>query len=107
MLSLSEILDCSGKTPLNEGWMLASNEVSMRNKRNGANTPGELAKGQLWKLSNFYIQIVELGKRLIHYRMLSDVKETGARIKTSSIEVMWGYLKSRRARLVHNGSSAD
>ena len=80
--------------------------MRMRNKSKGGNKPGELAKGQLWKLSNFYIQIVELGKRLIHYRMLSDLKEPGARIKTSSIEVMWGYLKSRRARLVHN-TSAD
>ena len=79
--------------------------MRMRNKSKGAGTPGELAKGQLWKLSQFYIQIVELGKRLIHYRMLSDMKESGARIKTSSIEVMRGYLKSRRARLVQDGSS--
>jgi hypothetical protein len=79
----------------------------MRNKSKGGDSPGALAKGQLWKLSNFYIQIVELGKRLIHYRMLSDIKEPGARIKTSSIEVMWEYLKSRRARLVQNESPAD
>ena len=68
-------------------------------------SPPPLAKGQLWKINDAYIQIVELGKRLIHYRMLTDLKETGARIKTSSIEVMSGYLKSRRARLVHSGSS--
>jgi len=79
--------------------------MRMSNKRKGGGTPGELAKGQLWKLSQFYIQIVELGKRLIHYRMLSDMKESGARIKTSSIEVMRSYLKSRRARLVQDGSS--
>ena len=84
---------------------MESNEVSMRNKSKGGDKPGELAKGQLWNLSNFYIQIVELGKRLIHYRMMSDLKETGARIKTSSIEVMWEYLKSRRARLVNSGSA--
>jgi len=77
----------------------------MRTRTKGGASPGDLAKGQLWKLSHFYIQIVELGKRLIHYRMLTDLKETGARIKTSSIEVMSGYLKSRRARLVHSGSS--
>lgn len=61
---------------------------------------GVLAKGQLWKLNDFYIQIVKLGKKLIHYRMLSDLKETGARIKTSGVDVMWGYLKSRHAKLV-------
>ena len=64
-----------------------------------------LAKGQLWKLNNLYIQIVELGKKMIHYRMLSDVRETGARIKTSGVDVMWGYLKSRRAQLVQHGAS--
>jgi len=61
-----------------------------------------LAKGQLWKLNHLYVQIVELGKRLIHYRMLSDLKETGARIKTSSVDVLWRYLQSRHARLVNS-----
>jgi hypothetical protein len=69
--------------------------------------PEGLAKGQLWKLNHFYIQVVKLGKKLIHYRMLSDLKETGARIKTSGIDVMWGYLKSRDAQLVATGSGAD
>jgi hypothetical protein len=64
--------------------------------------PASLAKGQLWKLNHLYIQIVELGKRLIHYRMLSDLKETGARIKTSSVDVLWRYLQSRHARLVNS-----
>ena len=63
--------------------------------------PARLAKGQLWKLKHLYIQIVELGKKMIHYRMLSDLKETGARIKTSSVEVLWEYLQTRHARLVH------
>jgi hypothetical protein len=68
-------------------------------KCQGKARPG-LAQGQLWKLNHLYIQIVELGKRLIHYRMLSDLKETGARIKTSSVDVLWRYLQSRHARLL-------
>ena len=60
-----------------------------------------LAKGQLWKLKHVYIQIVELGKRLLEYRMLDDLNESGARTKTSSIDTMWEYLKSRRAELVN------
>lgn len=64
----------------------------------------ELAKGQLWKLNHLYIQIVKLGSRLIHYRMFSDLKETGARVKTSSVEVLQRYLQSRHARLVHDTS---
>jgi hypothetical protein len=75
----------------------------MRKKRPIGDAQGTLATGQLWKLNHFYIQIVELGRKLIHYRMLSDLKETGARIKTSGVDVMWGYLKSRHAQLVHGG----
>jgi hypothetical protein len=76
----------------------------MSNKRHSESSRG-LAKGQLWKLNHLYIQIVELGKKLIHYRMLSDLKESGARIKTSSVDVMEEYLKSRHARLVQSGAS--
>lgn len=77
----------------------------MSRKRHAGRRPDGLAKGQLWKLKHFYVQIEEPGKQLIHYRMLSDLRETGARIKTSGIDVMWGYLKSRRARLVQASSS--
>jgi hypothetical protein len=64
-----------------------------------------LAKGQLWKLSHVYVQIVELGKQLIHYRMLTDLRETGAKVKTSGADVLLGYLKSRGAQLVQDSSS--
>jgi hypothetical protein len=37
--------------------------------------------------------------------MLNDLKESGARIKTSSVEVLWRYLQSRHARLVHQASA--
>jgi hypothetical protein len=67
--------------------------------------PAGFAKGQLWKLNHLYVQVVDQGKKLIHYRMLNDLKETGARIKTSRADVMWDYLKSRGAQLVHGGSS--
>lgn len=71
-------------------------------KQQAGSPSAVLAKGQLWKLNNFYIQIVELGKKLIHYRMLSDLTETGVKIKTSSVDVMWGYLKSRHAQLIQS-----
>ena len=79
----------------------------MSRTRQAGSTPTALAKGQLWKLNHFYIQIVKLGTRLIYYRMLSDLKETGARVKTSGVDVLWGYLKSRGAQLVTSGSTAD
>jgi len=63
-----------------------------------------LAKGQLWKLNHAYIQIVELGKRLIHYRMMTNLREHGVRTQMSGIDTMWGYLKTRHARLVRAGT---
>ena len=80
--------------------------VCMTKSNQRPSGPARLAIGQLWKANHFYIQIVKLGKRLIHYRMLSDLKETGARIKSSSIDVLWGYLQSRHARLVAPGHSS-
>jgi hypothetical protein len=76
----------------------------MSRKKESRNLPERLATGQTWKLNDFYIQIVELGKKLIHYRMLSDLRESGARIKTSGVEVMWVYLKTRHAQLVNSSS---
>jgi predicted DNA-binding protein (UPF0251 family) len=64
----------------------------------------ELAKGQLWQLSHAYIRIVELGKRLIHYKMMTQPSEAGVRTQISAKDTLWGYLKSRRAKLVEAGS---
>lgn len=77
----------------------------MNKKRQVGGRAVGFAKGQLWKLNQFYVQVVDLGKKLIHYRMLSDLKDPGARIKTSGVEVMRAYLQSRGARLVQSGSS--
>ena len=62
-----------------------------------------LANGQVWKTDNAYIQIVELGKRLIDYRMMRELGQT-RRIQTSSIETMEKYLKSNEARLIKGNS---
>lgn len=72
----------------------------MGKKTNGKTEVPALAKGQLWKLSHAYIQIVELGKRLIHYKMMTQPGETRVRTQMSGIETMMAYLKSRRAQLV-------
>ncbi len=78
--------------------------LCMSKKTEGGAPARGLASGQLWKLNHFYIHIVELGRKLIHYRMLSDLKEPGARIKTSGADVLWHYLQSRRAHLIQDGS---
>ena len=62
-----------------------------------------LANGQLWKTENAYIQIVELGKRLIDYRMMRQLGQS-RRTQTSTIETMENYLKTNEARLVKGNS---
>ncbi len=59
-----------------------------------------LAKGQLWKMKHAYVQIVELGKTIIHFKMMKRLGEAGVRIQMSAIETLQGYLKARQARLV-------
>lgn len=76
----------------------------VRKVKKKASAP-QLAKGQLWRLSNAYIQIVELGKRLIHYKMMSKPDETGVRTQMSGIETMWVYLRTRHAQLVKADSA--
>jgi hypothetical protein len=75
----------------------------MTKKQNQAPPPA-LAKGQLWKLSHAYIEIVELGKRLLQYRMMTRPDERGARTLMSGVDTMWGYLRSRHAKLVEKGT---
>ncbi len=62
-----------------------------------------LANGQLWKTDVAYIQIVELGKRLIDYRMMRQLGQS-RRTQTSTIETMENYLRQNEARLVKGNS---
>jgi len=39
---------------------------------NSKKHPVTFMKGQLWKVDNAYIQIVDHGKRLIHYKMMKQ-----------------------------------
>ena len=76
-------------------------KVSM--KTNRKKSPPALAKGQLWKAGSTHIQIVDLGKRLIHYRMMREMGQM-RRTQTSGIDNMEEYLKTNDARLVKASS---
>ena len=65
------------------------------------NTNRKLVKGQLWKTKKGLIRIVELGKMLVHYKMLSDLRQM-RRTQVSRIDSMLAYLKTNRAQLVEN-----
>ena len=64
-----------------------------------------LAKGQLWKTEECHIQIVDLGKMLVHYKMLRAARQM-RRTQTSRRDTMVGYLKTNRARLVESTAIA-
>ena len=59
-----------------------------------------LASGQLWKLEHGYVYIVELGKRLIHYRMLRQPEQKTAVTRMIGIESLLKYLRQCEAQLV-------
>jgi hypothetical protein len=58
-----------------------------------------LAKGQLWRTEHVHIRIVELGKMLVHYKMLRDLHQM-RRTQMSRIDNMEVYLKTNGAQLV-------
>jgi hypothetical protein len=74
-------------------------------KTNGKKSTPALAKGQLWKTEQGHIQIVDLGKMLVHYKMLRDLRQM-RRTQMSRIDTMEGYLKTNRAQLVESIAAA-
>ena len=74
-------------------------------KTNGKKSSPALAKGQLWSTAKGHIKIVELGKMLVHYKMLKDLRQM-RRTQMSRIESMEVYLKTNRAELVEESAIA-
>lgn len=65
-----------------------------------------MAKGQLWQTNDAYVQIVELGKRLIHYKMPRQLGQRAVKTHTVGIETLESYLKTKQARLVQAAAPA-
>ena len=74
-------------------------------KAKGKKPSPALAKGQLWSTAKGHIKIVELGKMLVHYKMLKDLRQM-RRTQMSRIDTMEGYLKTNRAQLVEDSAVA-
>jgi hypothetical protein len=62
-----------------------------------------LAKGQRWKTKGAYIEIVQLGKTLIDYRLLRELGQK-RRTQTTTFETMEGYLNTNEAKLMKGNS---
>ena len=78
----------------------------MKTKTNGKRPSPALAKGQLWRTEKGHIRIVDLGKMLVHYKMLRDLRQM-RRTQMSRIDTMEGYLKTNRAQLVESSAAAS
>jgi hypothetical protein len=57
-----------------------------------------LAKGQLWKMDDKHVEIMEVGKTLTHYRLFQSQKRVP--ISLGGIAAVQAYLKSNGAKLV-------
>ena len=60
-----------------------------------------MAKGQLWKTDTTYLQIVELGKRLIHYKLLKDPNQPMVMTRLIRPDALAVYLRATEAALVN------
>lgn len=67
-------------------------------------TKRPLAKGQIWQTTAAHIEIVGLGKRLIHYKISKQLGLKRVSAQISGIEAMENYLKANNARLVKGAS---
>ena len=59
-----------------------------------------LEPGQLWKIDHGYVFIVDLGKRLIHYKILRHPNQRAAMTRLIGIEALMNYLRQSEAVLV-------
>jgi hypothetical protein len=72
-------------------------------KATGKKFSPALAKGQRWKTKAAYIEIVELGKTLIDYKLLRELGQC-RRTQTTTFKSMEDYLKVNEAKLVQGHS---
>lgn len=63
-------------------------------------TGGTLARGQLWKIENGYILIIDQGKRLVGYKKLRKPNQRAVATNLIRPEALAAYLKEVGAELV-------
>ena len=73
-------------------------------KINPKKREAELAKGQVWKTGDAYLQIMDRGKRLISYKMMKEPGKRAVRTQMSAIAAVEAYLKKNEAELVEEAA---
>jgi hypothetical protein len=71
-------------------------------KNNRKKFQAELAKGQVWKTRDAYLQIMDRGKRLISYKMMKEMGRRAVPMQMSAIAAVETYLKENEAELVED-----
>jgi hypothetical protein len=61
-----------------------------------------LAKGQLWKMDDRHLEIVEVGKTLTHYRLFQTQKRVPTSL--SGIATIQAYLETNHAILIRKAT---
>lgn len=60
----------------------------------------QLRAGQLWQIEHGYVHIVEVGKRLVHYKTLRQPNQRASVTRLIGIEALLKYLTCCEGRLV-------
>ncbi len=60
-----------------------------------------LKGGQTWKLEHGYLHIVDLGKRLVHYRFLRHLNQHASTIRLIGVLELLIFLKHNEAILIN------
>jgi hypothetical protein len=68
------------------------------------NSGQTLQPGQLWKIEHGYVHIVEVGKRLVHYKTLRQPNQRAAVIRMIGIEALLKYLAYCEGQLMELGA---
>jgi hypothetical protein len=70
-------------------------------KKNEKNFSPVLTKGQVGRTDNGYIQIWDIGKRLIDYKMMREPSQKAVKTQATTINTLQVYLKDKAAVLVN------
>jgi hypothetical protein len=60
-----------------------------------------LKNGQTWKVEHGYLHIVEMGKRLVHYKFLRQLQNHGTTTRLIGVVELLIFLKHNEAELVN------
>ncbi len=84
--------------------MVKSSTAAPKKAKTAKETIVPLAKGQLWKMADRHIEIMEVGKTLAHYRLFQNQKRVP--ISLGGITAVQAYLRTNGARLIRKAAVA-